>query len=264
MVDRYLEQQPAIQAPLLMKDFRKTGDTHLPTSLNEVDMSIAEDIVQVMKPMKTATTVMCDEQQPTLSVVYPLYSSLLKSTAPANCDDTDSRTIREMKRAMHEDLNHRYQSDVDVSLLHNAAAMDPRFKDLPFLSDVQRMTVFSKIAVEASHLVNIAACEVTVKQETDDKTAAVPALPLLPDLPPVESPQPESPTQTDSDTSPPRAKEKSKMDWNTFKKDKGIEDDLQIHNRGKESYLERMAFLNRADVRQFEIEKSLRLSKSKR
>ncbi|XP_046552743.1 craniofacial development protein 1-like isoform X1 [Haliotis rubra] len=58
--------------------------------------------------------------------------------------------------------------------------------------------------------------------------------------------------------------EKSKMDWNTFKKDKGIEDDLQIHNRGKESYLERMAFLNRADVRQFEIEKSLRLSKSKR
>ncbi|XP_071091838.1 craniofacial development protein 1-like isoform X1 [Haliotis cracherodii] len=58
--------------------------------------------------------------------------------------------------------------------------------------------------------------------------------------------------------------EKSKMDWNTFKKDEGIEDDLQIHNRGKESYLERMAFLNRADVRQFELEKSLRLSKSKR
>lgn len=29
--------------------------------------------------------------------------------------------------------------------------------------------------------------------------------------------------------------EKSKMDWNTFKKDEGIEEDLQIHNRGKES-----------------------------
>ena len=27
--------------------------------------------------------------------------------------------------------------------------------------------------------------------------------------------------------------EKSKLDWNSFKQDEGIEEELQIHNRGK-------------------------------
>lgn len=58
--------------------------------------------------------------------------------------------------------------------------------------------------------------------------------------------------------------EKSKLDWNNFKKKEGIEDELQIHNRGKDGYIERMSFLERTDYRQFEIERSLRMSTSKR
>ncbi|XP_052816513.1 craniofacial development protein 1-like [Mya arenaria] len=59
--------------------------------------------------------------------------------------------------------------------------------------------------------------------------------------------------------------EKSKLDWEDFKQKEGIEEELAIHNRGKQSYIERMKFLQRSDQRQFEIEKSLRLgSTSKR
>lgn len=54
--------------------------------------------------------------------------------------------------------------------------------------------------------------------------------------------------------------EKSKLDWEAFKQKEGINEELQIHNRGKQSYIERMNFLNRTDLRQFEIEKSLRQS----
>ncbi|XP_064611523.1 craniofacial development protein 1-like [Liolophura sinensis] len=57
---------------------------------------------------------------------------------------------------------------------------------------------------------------------------------------------------------------KSKLDWDSYKKQEGIEEDLKIHNRGKDGYIERMAFLQRADVRQFEIEKNMRQSASKR
>ncbi|KAK6983655.1 craniofacial development protein 1-like isoform X1 [Biomphalaria glabrata] len=53
--------------------------------------------------------------------------------------------------------------------------------------------------------------------------------------------------------------EKSKIDWESFKTKEGINDDLKIHNKGKQGYTERMAFLNRTDQRQFEIERSLRL-----
>ncbi|XP_050990257.1 LOW QUALITY PROTEIN: craniofacial development protein 1 [Labeo rohita] len=58
--------------------------------------------------------------------------------------------------------------------------------------------------------------------------------------------------------------EKSKMDWDAFKTEEGITDELAIHNRGKEGYVERKNFLERVDQRQFELEKTVRLSNMKR
>jgi len=52
--------------------------------------------------------------------------------------------------------------------------------------------------------------------------------------------------------------EKSRLDWEEFKKNEKIEEDLKILSKGKESFLERQAFLERADLRQFEIEKDMR------
>ncbi|XP_072242638.1 craniofacial development protein 1 [Leuresthes tenuis] len=57
--------------------------------------------------------------------------------------------------------------------------------------------------------------------------------------------------------------EKSKMDWDAFKSEEGITEELAIHNRGKEGYVERKNFLERVDHRQFELEKAVRLSNIK-
>ncbi|XP_062997155.1 craniofacial development protein 1 [Elgaria multicarinata webbii] len=57
--------------------------------------------------------------------------------------------------------------------------------------------------------------------------------------------------------------EKSKLDWESFKEEEGIGDELAIHNRGKDGYLERKAFLERVDHRQFEHERDIRLSTMK-
>jgi len=51
--------------------------------------------------------------------------------------------------------------------------------------------------------------------------------------------------------------DKSKLDWDTFKKKEGIEDDLK--QQAKSGFLEKQAFLARTDLRQFENEKSLRV-----
>ncbi|XP_035680480.1 craniofacial development protein 1-like [Branchiostoma floridae] len=53
---------------------------------------------------------------------------------------------------------------------------------------------------------------------------------------------------------------KSKIDWDSYKKEEQIEEDLAIHNRGKEGYLERQAFLQRTDLRQFEVERNMRMA----
>ncbi|KAH7956244.1 hypothetical protein HPB52_007656 [Rhipicephalus sanguineus] len=52
--------------------------------------------------------------------------------------------------------------------------------------------------------------------------------------------------------------EKWKRDWDSYKWSEGIAEDLLNHNKGKDGYLERQAFLQRTDERQFEVEKGLR------
>ena len=54
MVDRFLEQQLAVCAALLSPQVRK-GESDICT-LNETDISNAEDLVKALKPMKDATT----------------------------------------------------------------------------------------------------------------------------------------------------------------------------------------------------------------
>lgn len=52
--------------------------------------------------------------------------------------------------------------------------------------------------------------------------------------------------------------DKSKMDWNQFIEQEGIKEELQTHNKGKDGYVEKQMFLERADLRRFEIEKQSR------
>lgn len=52
--------------------------------------------------------------------------------------------------------------------------------------------------------------------------------------------------------------QKTHLDWSGFKKNEGIDEELQTHNKGRDGFLERQDFLQRTDVRQFEIEKNMR------
>ncbi|CAF0824205.1 unnamed protein product [Rotaria sp. Silwood1] len=44
--------------------------------------------------------------------------------------------------------------------------------------------------------------------------------------------------------------EKSRLDWKTHKESESLADDLESHRRGKDSYVERKAFLQRSELRQ--------------
>ncbi|KAM4017457.1 craniofacial development protein 1 [Anomaloglossus baeobatrachus] len=57
--------------------------------------------------------------------------------------------------------------------------------------------------------------------------------------------------------------EKSKLDWESFKEQEGIGDELAHHNRGKDGYIDRKAFLERVDYRQFQLEREIRLKNMK-
>ena len=147
MLERFLEQQAAVCASLLDRKLRKgANDIH---TLSESDITAAEDIVKLLGPVKTATTIMCDEKQPTLSVIAPLRAKLLLHYS---ITEEDSALLREMKETMARELAQRYEDVLRV--LHTASALDARFKTLPFISGEEREAAFQSITYEASELWN--------------------------------------------------------------------------------------------------------------
>ena len=70
MLERYREQQSAITAALLSTEVCKNA-RQLDT-MDSADISDAEEIVNLLKPLKKATTVLSDEKSPTLSLIVPL------------------------------------------------------------------------------------------------------------------------------------------------------------------------------------------------
>lgn len=102
MLERFLEQQPAISAALLAPEVRR-NEKDLCT-LKEEDITDAEDVVRALKPMKTATQAMSEEKTPTLSVIAPLHALLLKEMTSL---PEDSRLVKEMKDKIKENLSIR-------------------------------------------------------------------------------------------------------------------------------------------------------------
>uniref|UniRef100_A0A3Q2X8X5 HAT C-terminal dimerisation domain-containing protein n=1 Tax=Haplochromis burtoni TaxID=8153 RepID=A0A3Q2X8X5_HAPBU len=130
MIDRFLEQQPAICAALLSAEVRKSEKEIF--TLSESDITCAEEVVRALKPMKPATLVMSEESMPTLSIIAPLHAKLVMG-AQESVDDTP--TVRDIKTAIAEDLGKRYVNERET--LWMASTVDPRFKDLPFLSEAE-------------------------------------------------------------------------------------------------------------------------------
>nr|XP_055068182.1 E3 SUMO-protein ligase ZBED1-like [Misgurnus anguillicaudatus] len=149
MIDRFLEQQPAICATLLSPEVRK-GESDLFT-LTDTDVTNAEDAVNALKPMKDATTLMSEEKNPTVSLIAPLNAQLIQNMA----DTTgDSPLVREIKNAIKTDLMKRYNSEAEKKVLYTASALDPRFKGMPFLTEQEKLEIYRGVIVEAASLEN--------------------------------------------------------------------------------------------------------------
>ncbi|XP_065096446.2 E3 SUMO-protein ligase ZBED1-like [Paramisgurnus dabryanus] len=154
MVDRFLEQQPAVCAALLSPQVRR-GESDICT-LTEADISNAEDIIKALKPMKDATVLMSEESSPSICLIAPLQAQLIQDSS----GESESSMVREIKHAISGDLSKRYKSEQERNTLLTASALDPRFKGLPFLS-VEEREMYGRLIAEAASLEQ----EVRVEEE---------------------------------------------------------------------------------------------------
>lgn len=99
MFSRYIEQQPAVFATPLSKDVKK--DLKDVVTLYDNDLKAAEELILVLKPMKTLTTLICDSKHPTISFIHPSMEILKQQMAPK---DSDSNLVQLVKQTIINDL----------------------------------------------------------------------------------------------------------------------------------------------------------------
>ena len=94
-------------------------------SLSADDMNDLETVTEVLRPLKTITAIMCDEKNPTVSLIMVFK---MKIIAAKEVTDHYSELVKTVKTAIHTNILERYNSPEIEEFLFLAMALDPRFK----------------------------------------------------------------------------------------------------------------------------------------
>ncbi|KAL0149553.1 hypothetical protein M9458_055080, partial [Cirrhinus mrigala] len=145
MMERYLEQQPAIYSALMDKNVKKNVKDIAVSSDSE--LKLTEEMINLLKLLKTITTLLSTETTPSLSMVLPLKTMILKSMEPV---EDESLAIKDAKAAISQDLENRYTDPNLQEYLNRASFLDPRFKSLPYMNAAMYANICSGVIREIS------------------------------------------------------------------------------------------------------------------
>ena len=141
MLERICEQQASICAALV--DLKRVD-----LMLQDSDVKIMENLVEILKPFFQITETICGENYTTVSSIKPLLHHLLNTALDPRSNDLGA--IKQLKEAVKQNLQQCYQDPETAKLLDIACFLDPRFKELPFLSAVERTALHNLVREEAA------------------------------------------------------------------------------------------------------------------
>ncbi|XP_048012168.1 E3 SUMO-protein ligase ZBED1-like [Megalobrama amblycephala] len=125
MVERFLEQFPAIQAASMDTRLKKSMEKDRLQRVSDDDFRKAEEFVKVLKILYTSTLCVSAERSPTLGQILPILDKLQHHFTVTDVDSSFTKTI---KNTIWNDLSKRYQVDSIRQFLEEGTALDPRFK----------------------------------------------------------------------------------------------------------------------------------------
>lgn len=62
--------------------------------MSDDDVKVEEEVLQVLKPLKTVTTLLSTEKAPSVSMILPLKTRILQSMAANEEDGTITRDVK--------------------------------------------------------------------------------------------------------------------------------------------------------------------------
>ena len=104
--------------------------------LNTLELTMLEEMSEILKPWKELTTALSSETAVTVSLIAPSLHNLLCKAL--HIRQEDSEFAQQMKEAMKNDLPKRYKDSNIRLFLQVAAVVHPRFKKLSFLSEEEK------------------------------------------------------------------------------------------------------------------------------
>ncbi|CAM4705199.1 unnamed protein product [Leuciscus chuanchicus] len=125
MIERFMEQYPAIQAAALDLRLQKALSKDNLDRLKDEDFHKAEEFVQLMIILYTSTLCVSCEKNATCGQLLPI---LQKLEEHFTVKDEDTIFVASIKEKVWENLSQRYQKDDIQAFLHEVTAMNPRFK----------------------------------------------------------------------------------------------------------------------------------------
>ncbi|XP_078786655.1 uncharacterized protein LOC144983624 [Oryzias latipes] len=132
MIERFMEQYPALQAAVLDPRLRRAMTKDNLDRLRDDDFHKAEEFVQLMKILYTSTLCVSGEKNSTCGQIIPVLCKLEQHFIVKH---EDTSFVTAIKEKVWGNLSERYQDNAVQDFLHEATAMDPRFKGRPVSDD---------------------------------------------------------------------------------------------------------------------------------
>ncbi|XP_014270596.1 E3 SUMO-protein ligase ZBED1 [Halyomorpha halys] len=119
--------------------------------LTAMDWAVLDDVVNILSPFKVTIATLVEEKSPLISILKPIMCQLLNVHLEKSATDSDfSQTV---KADIAEVLIEKYRGESVSEVLELSSALDPRFKNLPFLTDEDRSRLRNKILSQLNELV---------------------------------------------------------------------------------------------------------------
>ena len=146
MIERLLEQTAALHAAAYDPVLKRSADKLKRNLFDHSEQSIAEQLVKILKPLKDATELLSQDEKPTMPAILP---TLIKINRVLEEQDDDLLVIKDMKKKMIKNLGTRNQGELAMKTMRLASILDPRFKELRFLSPDDKTLIKDLLVAEA-------------------------------------------------------------------------------------------------------------------
>ena len=134
MLERIIEQETALSAVLAESE----KAAHCDMILTSTEVSKIQCIV--LRPLAQATTLLGAEKSPSISLVQPILTALLKKHLQNS--DIEPKLAIDLKIAIAQSINLHFSDTEQHKMMLISSSLDPRFKGLKFLSSSERASVF--------------------------------------------------------------------------------------------------------------------------